>query len=134
MTAMTAVHAARAAGAAQTKPPVDYTHDAIKAGIAYEAANGPSHVRIKALSQMARITGLFEVGKELGKHLAKQFIQKLATQVAEKVHDGYQRVAELMNGATPTEEDLGRFADFVKRLEAEEDDEEGGKRDEDEPP
>ena len=64
------------AAAPQTlKPPVPYTDAAIKAGIAHEAANGPSHVRIKALGMMARITGLFEQGKQLGKQLAHEVAQ-----------------------------------------------------------
>ncbi|MDE2746252.1 MAG: hypothetical protein OXI41_09780 [Chloroflexota bacterium] len=63
------------AAAQSIKAPVPYTDAAIKAGIAHEAANGPSHVRIKALGMMARITGLFEQGKQLGKQLARDAAQ-----------------------------------------------------------
>ena len=91
------------------KPPVPYTPAAIKAGIAHEAANGPSHVRIKALGMMARITGLFEQGKQLGKQLARdtaQAVDRTTDQATDKLAAGYRRVAELMNGAEPTAEEL----------------------------
>ena len=68
-------------GAAQSiqqfKPPVAYTAEAIKAGIAFEAANGPAYVRIKALNMMAKIVGLYEQGKALGKQAAAHIGQQV---------------------------------------------------------
>ncbi|MYA00433.1 MAG: hypothetical protein F4038_01695 [Chloroflexi bacterium] len=98
------------AAAPQTlKPPVPYTDAAIKAGIAHEAANGPSHVRIKALGMMARITGLFEQGKQLGKQLAHEVAQA-KDQTTEKLSGVAARVAGLMNGTLqPTAEELAHF-------------------------
>lgn len=115
------------------KPPVPYTDAAMKAGIAHEAANGPSHVRIKALGMMARITGLFEQGKQLGKQLARdaaQAIDQTTNETADKLAAGYQRVTELMTGAEPTAEELA----YCKTEQPLEDDEPHETEPDDEPP
>ncbi|MDE2988058.1 MAG: hypothetical protein OXT70_08395 [Chloroflexota bacterium] len=95
------------------KPPVPWTDAAIKAGIAHEAANGPSYVRIKALGMMARITGLFEQGKQLGKQLARdaaQTVDQTTDQASQKLSGVAARVAGLMNGTLqPTPEELAHF-------------------------
>ena len=120
------------AAAQTTKPPVPYTDAAIKAGIAHEAANGPSHVRIKALGMMARINGLFEQGKQLARQLT-QDANQAAQQATEQISAGYRRATEIMNGAEVTEADLGGFARFFKEADSEQEDEEGSTQDDDEP-
>ena len=60
---MSAITAAGAIQRNQIKPPVKYAPDAVKAAIAHEAANGPSHVRIRALNMMARMMGLYDHAK-----------------------------------------------------------------------
>ncbi|MYC00474.1 MAG: hypothetical protein F4X58_00955 [Chloroflexi bacterium] len=115
------------------KPPVPWTDAAIKAGIAHEAANGPSYVRIKALGMMARINGLFEQGKQLGKQLARdaaQTVDRTTDQATDKLAAGYRRVTELMNGAEPTAEELA----YCKTEQPLEDDEPHETEPEDEPP
>ena len=133
MTAMTAINAATN----QLKPPVPYTDAAIKAGIAHEAANGPSHVRIKALGMMARLNGLFDQARyeaRLAYEATRDALRDAAQNVTDQTLTGYERITELMNGAEVTEEDLGGFARFVKRNRDEEEDEEGSANDDDEPP
>jgi len=116
-----------------TKPPVPYTDAAIKAGIAHEAANGPSHVRIKALGMMARIAGLFEQGKQLGKQLARdaaQAVDQTSDQASQKLGGIAARVAGLMNGTLqPTAEELAHFEPDNPL-----DDEDHSKESDDDPP
>ena len=132
MTAMTAI-----SPASRCEPPVPYTDAAIKAGIAHEAANGPSHVRIKALGMMARLNGLFDQARyeaRLAYEATRDALRDAAQNVTDQTLTGYERITELMNGAEVTEEDLGGFARFVKRNRDEEEDEEGSANDDDEPP
>ena len=121
------------AAAPTLKPPVPYTPDAIKAGIAHEAANGPSYVRIKALGMMARITGLFEQGKQLGKQLAHdaaQTVDQTTDQASQKLSGVAARVAGLMNGTLqPTPEELAHF-----EPDNPVDDEDHSKESDDDPP
>ena len=111
------------------KPPIPYTDAAIKAGIAHEAANGPSHVRIKALGMMARINGLFEQGKQLARQLTQDAAQAV-DQTTDKLAAGYQRVTALMNGAEPTAEELA----YCKTPQPLDDDEPHETEPDDEPP
>lgn len=129
--------------AAQSRPPIDYSADAIKAGIAHEAANGPAYVRIKALGMMAQIVGLYEQGKEHGKQLAQQAAQDAAQRAKQEAGGGEKTLWEKMQDITSgrvkvTEEMLGPYAmsagDPSGEAEAEAEDEEASALAEDEPP
>ncbi|MDE2968189.1 MAG: hypothetical protein OXS30_11995 [Chloroflexota bacterium] len=111
----------------QFKPPVAYTPEAIKAGIAFEAANGPAYVRIKALNMMARIVGLYEQGKALGKQAAAH----IGEQVQPDPNGVLARFAQVLAEGVDLA-DLSMF-DSSNNEEAAED-EDGSSHDEDEPP
>ena len=131
--------------AGQLKPSVAYTADAIKAGIAHEAANGPSHVRIKALGMMARITGLYDQARYEAK-LAFEAARKAAQDMTEQVKDAAksvwdtvgQELEDIRTGRTiVTAETLGKYAPAAAAAEAEAEDEEeedGSANDSEDPP
>ena len=89
---------------------------------------------------MARIMGLYEEGT-LSVRQAFKDAQEAIKAAVETVKDrvgggkksGYERVAELQNGAHPTKAEL-RAVGIIIEDEEDEDDEEGGSNDEDEPP
>ena len=101
----------------KTKPPVRYEPDAVKAAIAHEAANGPSHVRIRALNMMARMMGLYDHAKNAAEQAKKKTAGLWGQMVA--IMDGTHKV---------TREDLGDFA-----LDLEEGEEASAKEDDDVP-
>ena len=110
------------------KPPVPWTDTAIKAGIAHEAANGPSYVRIKALGMMARINGLFELGTQIAKQLAQQ-----AAQAVDHGKDAGAEITRKLNqymkeaGVTS----LSDFSPLATKSESEQDDDEEAAQKED---
>lgn len=121
--------------AAQTvKPPVPYTDAAIKAGIAHEAANGPSHVRIKALGMMARITGLFELGKQVAKQLAQQAAEAVGHGKEAAADQITRKLNQYMEEAGVTS--LSDFSPLATKSKSEqdEDDEEAARKDDDDVP
>ncbi|MCY3921114.1 MAG: hypothetical protein OXG27_01795 [Chloroflexi bacterium] len=133
MTVITAVQ--------QVNPPLPLRKDAILNHLAHHATNGPAYVQLGATKALARLTGLyaearyeaqlaFETAREAVRDAARQGVE----QATEKVLTGYERITELMNGADPTEEELGGFAKIVKQREEAEEEEEGSGNDEDEPP
>ena len=121
----------------QPKPPVPYTADAIRAGIAHEAANGPSHVRIKALGMMARITGLYEQGKQIARLTAERFAQQADLHLDPATREFYER-CEALDGVDLT--DLSMFSacnsesEPTTESESETEDEDRSSNDDDEPP
>jgi hypothetical protein len=116
--------------AAQTRPPVPYNAHAIKAGIAHEAANGPSHVRIKALGMMARITGLFEQGKQLGKQLAQETVQSI--QPASPGMDALQQA--IADGVDLSDFSMYRKKDKQDKQDERDDDDEAANQEDDDVP
>ncbi len=125
MTAMTAINAATN----QLKPPVPYTDAAIKAGIAHEAANGPSHVRIKALGMMARVNGLFELGTQLAKQLAQQLTQRAQRDIQSQREPLGPLAQALADGV-----DLTDFSMYATQEDSEADDEEAARQEDDDVP
>ena len=122
MTAMTAVHQARIAQG--HKPPIAYTHDAIRAAIAHEAANGPSYVRIKALNMMARLEGMYDQAKLAARQVFEAAVEKTDAAVSELIRECRQIAADGV--------DLTDFSMYRKPDEDndEQDDEEGTADDE----
>ena len=114
---MSAITAAGAIQRNQIKPPVKYAPDAVKAAIAHEAANGPSHVRIRALNMMARMMGLYDHAKN----------------VVDKARNGttglWDKMVAIKDGTHKvTAEELGNYA-----IESSDDDEASSKDDDDVP-
>ena len=128
MTAMTAINPAT-----RCKPPVPYTDAAIKAGIAHEAANGPSHVRIKALGMMARVNGLFELGTQLAKQLASQLAQELAQRAERDMQSQREPLGPLAQ-ALADGVDLTDFSMYATQEDSETDDEEADRQEDDDVP
>ncbi len=144
MTAANAMTAPRAPAA--VNPPLPLRKDAILNHLAHHATNGPAYVQLGATKALARLTGLyaearyeaqlaFETAREAVREATHEATSRATDKATDKARTAYERVAQLMNGAEVTEEDLGGFAKFVKqREEAEEEEEEGSGNDEDEPP
>ena len=126
----------------QVNPPLPLRKDAILNHLAHHATNGPAYVQLGATKALARLTGLYaearyeaQLAFETTRDAVRAAAHEATDQATEKVLTGYERITELMNGADPTEEELGGFAKFVRqREEAEEEEEEGSGNDEDEPP
>ena len=136
---MTAVTATQ-----QVNPPLPLRKDAILNHLAHHATNGPAYVQLGATKALARLTGLyaearyeaqlaFETAREAVREATHEATSRATDKATDKARTAYERVAQLMNGAEVTEEDLGGFAKPVKRDE-DEDAEEGSGNDDDEPP
>ncbi len=139
MTAANAITAPRAPAA--VNPPLPLRKDAILNHLAHHATNGPAYVQLGATKALARLTGLYAEARyeaQLAFETAREAVRGAARQAAEQATEqaltGYERITELMNGADPTEEELGGFAKFVRKASDDEEDEEGSSTDDDQPP
>ena len=121
--------------------PLPYTKQAIKDHLAYQATHGPAYVQFQATNAMARIMGLYEEGT-LSVRQAFKDAQDAIKAAVETVKDrvgGGKKVRLRARGGTPERRasDQGgaaRGSGSSSRTRTTRTDEEGGKRDEDEPP
>ena len=120
---------------AHANPPLPFTKDAIVNQLRHQATNGPAYVQHSATKALAHLKGLYAEARyeaRLAYEAARDALRDAAHEVTEKVSAGYQRVAELQNGAEPTPEE----AAYLKpsKPAADDEDEDHQTEEEDEPP
>ena len=116
-------------------PPLPFTKDAIINQLRHQATNGPAYIQHGATKALAHLKGLYAEARYEAK-LAFEAIRDAAREVinqGDEPNPAYRRAMELMDGAEPTEADLGGFAKLLKQSDNEQDEEEGSNNDDDEP-